>query len=44
MERISESCPFKGVLSFVIGGALGAGMGVLLTAMGGMGGPMHMPG
>ena len=44
MEMIGESCPFKGVMSFVIGGALGAGMGVVLTAMGGMGGPVHQPG
>lgn len=43
MEMIGESCPFKGVMSFVIGGALGAGMGVVLTAMGGMG-PVHQPG
>ena len=33
MQRVVESCPFKGVMSFVVGGALGGFVGLFSSSM-----------
>ena len=33
MQRVMESCPFKGVMSFVVGGALGAFLGLFSSSI-----------
>ena len=33
MQRVIESCPFKGTMSFVVGGALGAFLGLFSSSI-----------
>ena len=33
MQRVAESCPFKSMMSFVIGGAMGAFMGLFSSSI-----------
>ena len=33
MQAVMESCPFKGVMSFVVGGALGAFLGLFSSSI-----------
>ncbi len=33
MQRVMESCPFRGAMSFVVGGALGAFLGLFSSSM-----------